>query len=65
MGFAIGADIPRRQNKAAKECHKFVFHNLSNCFEVRVNFGRVVQPPRPQSEAALRNDRLDETRDVR
>jgi len=40
MGFAIGADIPRRQNKAAKECHKFVFHNLSNCFEVRVNFGR-------------------------
>ena len=34
MGFAIGADIPRRQNKAAKECFQLLFHDLSNYFDL-------------------------------
>ena len=41
MAFAIGADIPRRQNKAAKECYQFLFHNLSNYFGARPCIGRV------------------------
>ncbi len=41
MAFAIGADIARKQSKAAKECYQFLFHNLSNYFDVRPCIGRV------------------------